>query len=86
MHGMSNSESAEMKPIFFQDFLVLLVIIEARLRFDGQIGIFFLGSPLGLELIYFPFILMLAFLSVNGPFLSGFARPLSPGFLDMILP
>ena len=41
MHGMTNSESAEMKPIFFQDFLVLLVIIEARLRFDGQIGIFF---------------------------------------------
>ena len=84
MHGMSNSESAEMKPIFFEDFLVLLVIIEAHLRFDGQIGSFFSRQSSRLR-AYSPFILMLAFLSVNGTLLSGFARPLSPGFLDMIL-
>ena len=85
MHGMSNSESAEMKPIFFQDFLILLVIMEARLRFDGHIGSFFSRQSSRLT-AYFPFFLMRAFLAVNGPLLSVFVRPFSPGFLDMILP
>ena len=85
MHGMSNSESAEMKPIFFQDFLVLLVIIEAHIGYlMARLAVFFSRQSSRLR-VYFPFILMLAFLSVNGPLLSGFARPLSPGFLDMIL-